>query len=160
MECPQASFSSQPGFDCRAMGGSKRRIRRRIHIGSDEETLEARAIEVTSGNIGDALVLPELLNQIPPDQVIGGVTADGAYDTRECHARMSRGDSCSKGPGGNPTSQKRQTMEAHERRCHGAQRSGQCAAIPGPRPVATMERIPPPKPRRNQDALHETVLSH
>ena len=47
--------------------------------------MEARAIEVTSGNIGDALVLPELLNQIPPDQVIGGVTADGAYDTRECH---------------------------------------------------------------------------
>ena len=85
MECPQESFSSQPGFDCRAMGGSKRRIRRRIHIGSDEETLEARAIEVTSGNIGDAPVLPELLNQIPPDQVIGGVTADGAYDTRECH---------------------------------------------------------------------------
>ena len=27
-------------------------------------------------------MLPELLNQIPADQPIGKVTADGAYDTR------------------------------------------------------------------------------
>lgn len=30
-------------------------------------------------------MLPELLNQIPPEQEIGSVTADGAYDTRKCH---------------------------------------------------------------------------
>ena len=30
-------------------------------------------------------MLPELLDQIPPDQDIGSVTADGAYDTRKCH---------------------------------------------------------------------------
>jgi hypothetical protein len=30
-------------------------------------------------------MLPELLNQIPPDQDLGSVTADGAYDTRRCH---------------------------------------------------------------------------
>ena len=30
-------------------------------------------------------MLPELLNQIPDDQDIGSVTADGAYDTRKCH---------------------------------------------------------------------------
>ena len=30
-------------------------------------------------------MLPELLNQIPPDQEIASVTADGAYDTRKCH---------------------------------------------------------------------------
>jgi hypothetical protein len=30
-------------------------------------------------------MLPELLDQIPPDQVIGSVTADGALDTRKCH---------------------------------------------------------------------------
>ena len=29
--------------------------------------------------------LPELLGQIPQDQEIGSVTADGAYDTRKCH---------------------------------------------------------------------------
>ena len=30
-------------------------------------------------------MLPELLNQIPPDQEIASVTADGAYDTSKCH---------------------------------------------------------------------------
>ena len=30
-------------------------------------------------------MLPYLLNQIPADQQIGSVTADGAYDTRKCH---------------------------------------------------------------------------
>ncbi|MDU8914240.1 IS5 family transposase, partial [Aestuariicoccus sp. MJ-SS9] len=49
------------------------------------ETLEVRAVEVTTSNIGDAPMLPELLNQIAPDHTIGSVTADGAYDTRKCH---------------------------------------------------------------------------
>lgn len=30
-------------------------------------------------------MLPDLLSQIPKDQEIGSVTADGAYDTRKCH---------------------------------------------------------------------------
>ena len=30
-------------------------------------------------------MLPELLDQIPPEQDIDSVTADGAYDTRKCH---------------------------------------------------------------------------
>ena len=72
-------------WNARKHGGSKRRIWRKIHIGIDEETLEVRAVEVTTSNIGDAQMLPELLDQIPPDQGIGSVTADGAYDTRKCH---------------------------------------------------------------------------
>jgi Transposase DDE domain len=43
--------------------------------GIDEETLEIRAIEVTSSSIGDAPMLPDLLKQIPPDQEISSVTA-------------------------------------------------------------------------------------
>jgi hypothetical protein len=35
--------------------------------------------------VGDAPMLPELLSQIPPDQEIASVTADGACDTRTCH---------------------------------------------------------------------------
>ena len=35
-------------------------------------------------------MLPELLNQIAPDQDIGCVTADGAYDTRKCDAIAAR----------------------------------------------------------------------
>lgn len=76
-------------WNARKHGGSKRRIWRKIHIGIDEETLEVRAIEVTGSNIGDAPVLPDLLNQIPPHQDIGSVTADGAYDTRKCHEAIA-----------------------------------------------------------------------
>ncbi|MBW3243757.1 IS5 family transposase [Epibacterium sp. DP7N7-1] len=72
-------------WNARNHGGSKRRIWRKIHIGIDEETLEVRAVEVTTNNVGDAPMLPELMNQISPDQDIGSVTADGAYDTRKCH---------------------------------------------------------------------------
>lgn len=72
-------------WNARKQGGPKSRIWRKIHIGIDEETLEVRAVEVTASNVGDAPMLPELLNQIPADQSIGSVTADGAYDTRKCH---------------------------------------------------------------------------
>ncbi|XOY57572.1 MAG: IS5 family transposase [Rhodobacterales bacterium] len=72
-------------WNARKHGGPKRRLWRKIHIGVDEETLEIRAIEVTSSSIGDAPMLPDLLSQIPPDQELGSVTADGAYDTRKCH---------------------------------------------------------------------------
>ena len=30
-------------------------------------------------------MLPQLLDQIPPEQEIASVTADGALDTRKCH---------------------------------------------------------------------------
>lgn len=72
-------------WNARKHGVPRRRIWRKIHIGIDAETLEVRAVEVTTSNVGDAPMLPELLNQIPPDQNIGSVTADGAYDTRKCH---------------------------------------------------------------------------
>ena len=72
-------------WNARKHGGPKRRVWRKIHIGIDEHTLEVRAVEITGSNTGDAPMLPHLLNQIPRDQEIGSVTADGAYDTRRCH---------------------------------------------------------------------------
>ena len=62
-------------WNVRKHGGSKRRLWRTILIGIDEETLEIRAIEVTSSGIGDAPMLPDLLNHISPDQDLGSVTA-------------------------------------------------------------------------------------
>jgi hypothetical protein len=64
-------------WNARKHGGAKRRIWRKVHLGIDEKTLEIRAVEFTSSDIGDAPMLPELLGQIPPDQEIGNVTADG-----------------------------------------------------------------------------------
>lgn len=72
-------------WHARKHGGAKRRVWRKIHLGIDEQTLEIRAVEITGSHIGDAPVLPDLLDQIPEDQEIGSVTADGAYDTRKCH---------------------------------------------------------------------------
>lgn len=72
-------------WNARKHGGSKRRVWRKIHIGIDEKTLEIRAAEFTTSNVGDAPMLPELLSQIPPEQEIATVTADGAFDTRKCH---------------------------------------------------------------------------
>ena len=66
-------------------GGHKRRLWRKIHTGIDEQTLEIQAVEVTSSSIGDASMLPDLLNQITADQELGSITADGAYDTHKCH---------------------------------------------------------------------------
>ncbi|PRY21395.1 DDE family transposase [Aliiruegeria haliotis] len=55
-------------WNARKHGGPKRRIWRQIHLGIDEETLEVRAVEVTGSNVGDAPMLPDLLDQIPADQ--------------------------------------------------------------------------------------------
>ena len=72
-------------WNARKHGGTKRRVWRKIHIGIDEKSLEIRAAEFTTSDVGDAPMLPELLDQIPPDQEIATVTADGAFDTRKCH---------------------------------------------------------------------------
>jgi hypothetical protein len=73
----------------RKPGPSKPRDWRKVHLGIEAETLEIRAIEITGSRIGDAPMLPDLLNQIPHDQPIGMVTADGAYDTRACHSAIA-----------------------------------------------------------------------
>jgi hypothetical protein len=83
------SVEGEGEWNARKHGGSKRRVWRKIHIGIDEKSLEIRAAEFTSSDVGDAPMLPELLAQIPPDQEIGRVTADGAFDTRKCHETIA-----------------------------------------------------------------------
>ena len=48
-------------------GGTKRRVWRKIHIGIDKKSLKTRAAEFTTSNLGDAPMLPELLDQISPN---------------------------------------------------------------------------------------------
>jgi len=76
----------------RKHGASYRRQWRKVHIGIDAETLDIRAIEVTTSAIGDAPVLPDLLAQIPQDEQIRSVGGDGAYDTKKCHAAIAARD--------------------------------------------------------------------
>lgn len=58
-----------------------------MHLGIDAQTLEIRAIVVTSNSIGDAPILPALLAQVSTP--IGTVSGDGAYDTMACHAAIA-----------------------------------------------------------------------
>jgi hypothetical protein len=73
-------------WNARKHGGPKRRVWRKIHLGIDEETLEVRAVEITGSHIGDAPVLPNLLNQIPADETIGSVTAPSRDIASRCPA--------------------------------------------------------------------------
>ena len=70
--------------NARKHGGTKRRVWRKIHIGIDGKTPEIRAADVTTGDVGDAPMLPEPLDRIAVDQEIASVTADGAFDTCKC----------------------------------------------------------------------------
>jgi len=76
-------------WSTRKHGASRPRSWRKVHLGIDADTLEIRAIEVTGSRIGDGPMLPGLLAQIPAEEPIGLVTADGAYDTRPCHAAIA-----------------------------------------------------------------------
>jgi hypothetical protein len=73
----------------RKHGAEYRRQWRKVHLGIDATTLKIRAMEVTDNSIGDAPVLPELLDQIPVEQQIASVSADGAYDTKACHEALA-----------------------------------------------------------------------
>ena len=70
-------------------GADYRRQWRKVHLGVDAQTLEIRAIEVTDNAIGDAPMLPQLLAQIPEDEPLHSVSADGAYDTKACHEAIA-----------------------------------------------------------------------
>ena len=74
-------------WNARKHGGSKRRVWRKIHIGIDEKSLEIRAAEFTTSDVGDAPMLPELLDQIPAEQEIATVTADGAFAFHQGHSK-------------------------------------------------------------------------
>ncbi len=58
-----------------------------IRVGGHDLSGDIHAAHPVSSD-GDSPVLPELLNQIPEDENIGTVTADGAYDTRRCHTAI------------------------------------------------------------------------
>lgn len=52
-------------WHARRHGGPKRRTRRKIHLGIDDESPGVRAAEITGSHVGKALALPDLLSRIP-----------------------------------------------------------------------------------------------
>ena len=82
-------------------GASRPRQWCKVHLGIEAATLESRAIEGEQANatgprepangsrVGDGPLQPKLLQQIPAEEAIGTVTAEGAYDTRARHAALA-----------------------------------------------------------------------
>ena len=76
----------------RQHGTNKRRTWRKLHLAVDTESHEVVAAELTAVFVGDAEVFPELLEQLPAEERLASVAADGAYDTQACHhALLNRG---------------------------------------------------------------------
>ncbi len=85
-------FLGEGEWKCKKHGPERRRQWRKLHIGIDAQTLQIRAICVTSNNVSDAAVLPDLLQQLPEDEALESLTGDGAYDTQPVYeAVIQRG---------------------------------------------------------------------
>jgi len=67
----------------RQHGYSKRRTWRKLHLAVDEATHECVAVVVSTNNFKDSQILPDLLEQVEDE--IEQVSADGAYDSRNCY---------------------------------------------------------------------------
>lgn len=61
---------------------------RKVHLVMDTATSDIREVEFTPSRDDDSPVLTELLDQIPEDEEISTVTADGAHETRRCHTAI------------------------------------------------------------------------
>ncbi|MBL3576519.1 transposase, partial [Rhodovulum sulfidophilum] len=81
-------FLGDGEWQARKHGVQGSRQWRKLHLAMDTATSDIRAVEFTPSREGDSPVQPDLLDQIPQDEDIGTVTADGAYDTRRCHSAI------------------------------------------------------------------------
>lgn len=151
-------LEGQAEWKARKRGGTKQRVWWKLRIGIDAKTLDIRAAEVATSDIGDAPMLSERPDRIPPDQEIAAVTA---FDTRKGHdAIAARCAAEIIPPRRNARPWKPDTAGApgHCPRTKG----GQCldpqrnpADIEARRSnhLPTMERASQTKSRRGQDAL-------
>lgn len=74
----------------RQHGWSKRRTWRKLHIGVDEKTKDILLGEVTTNAMADCEILGTLLDQLPGEQKIAQVSADGAFDKQICYEALRR----------------------------------------------------------------------
>jgi len=72
----------------RQHGVSKRRTWLKLHLCSDEATLEVISAVASTNDVSDAEALPDLLQDVPGE--IEQVSADGAYDQRQCYDALNQ----------------------------------------------------------------------
>jgi len=72
----------------RKHGVGKRRTWRKLHLGVDPNTHDIVVAQLTTVSISDGEMLPEMLEQLDDDQVVGDVCGDGAYDRDDCYGAV------------------------------------------------------------------------
>ena len=133
----------------RKQGASRPRQWCKVHVGIEAESLEIRAIEVTGRRVGDGPLLPKRLEQVPPEELIGTVAADGAYDTRVCQAAVAARQATAV----MPTRRNGRPWKETTPGAPGKKREPAGQSPPQSGDLAHLERLPPTKPRRGQDAV-------
>ena len=64
-------FLGDGEWQARKHGVQDRRQLRKVHLAVDTTTSDIRAVEFTTSRDGDSPILPDLLGQIPMDELIG-----------------------------------------------------------------------------------------
>jgi len=72
----------------RLHGKSKRRTWRKLHIGVDEATGDILVSALTTADVSDGEVLPEMLDEV--DAPVTKVSGDGAYDQKKDYAAIAK----------------------------------------------------------------------
>lgn len=72
----------------RGKGWTKRRTWRKLHLSMDGESQQITSTQITDRDVVDPRVLPRLLKQVA--MPVERVTADGAYDSRECYKAINQ----------------------------------------------------------------------
>ena len=70
----------------RVHGKSKRRTWRKLHLGVNESTGEIVAAVLSSNDLSDGEILPQLLEQV--GEPIAQISGDGGYDKRSCYQAL------------------------------------------------------------------------
>ena len=78
-------FLGEGEWKTKKHGAERRRQWRKVHLGIDAQTLQIRAIVVTTNEVGDSPVASDLLGQVPSHEKVVNFTGDGAYDTQDVH---------------------------------------------------------------------------
>ncbi|THU02832.1 IS5 family transposase [Lampropedia puyangensis] len=79
-------FLGEGEWKAKKHGAERRRQWRTVHLGIDANTLQIRAIVVTTNDVGDSFMIEPLLDQIPINEPIATLIGDGAYDTEAVYA--------------------------------------------------------------------------
>lgn len=74
----------------RKHGWSKHRTWKKLHLGFDQATGDVLLGEVTGNDTADGDVLETLLEQLPAEETVDQVSADGAYDQRKCYGALRK----------------------------------------------------------------------